>query len=90
MFEAVNAIRREYQTYTGLSPAQSESSIDYAIAQSAHDALAWLYPSQLPRLDGILAADVAHMHGHEPFLAAGRTIGHQAANSIIVMRTNDG
>src|ERR1700678_365124 len=90
MFEAVNAYYQQFQSYVGMAPVSGDISMDYAIAQSAHDALVWLYPSQQPRLDGILAADVATMTGDPTGLAAGQALGKAAAAAIIALRTNDG
>jgi hypothetical protein len=90
MFEAVNAVYRRYRSYAGIAPAAAEMSVDYAIAQSAHDALVWLYPSQRPRLDAVLASDVANMSGKRAALDAGQAMGKQAAAAIIAMRVDDG
>ncbi len=89
-FEAVNAIVPRFQSYVGLAPVAGPVSMDYAIAQSAHDTLVWLYPSQSPRLDALLAADVAQIKGDPAKLAAGKALGQQAAAAIIALRTNDG
>ena len=90
MFEAVNCIYPNYKSYTGLAPVQGEVSADYAIARAAHDALVWLYPSQAPRLDALLAADVRAMAGAPAALKAGNALGAAAAQSIVALRTNDG
>ena len=90
MFEAVNAITQRYESYTGLPRATDPTSINYAIAQSAHDALVYLYPSQQPRLDGLLSADVSHIKGKPATLEAGRELGMAAAQSIINLRKEDG
>jgi membrane-associated phospholipid phosphatase len=90
MFEAVNAVTQRYQSYTKLAPVNDDVSLDYAIAQSAHDTLAYLYPSQKERLDGILNVDVGHIQGRAGGLAAGRALGVAAANSIIAPRSADG
>ena len=90
MFEAVNAYYQQYQSYVGMASGSGDVSMDYAIAQAAHDALVWLYPSQQPRLDGILAADVATMTGDSAGLAAGQVLGKAAAAAIVALRTNDG
>jgi membrane-associated phospholipid phosphatase len=90
MFEAVNAVYQEYRSYAGVAPVSGDVSVDYAIAQSAHDALVWLYPSQQPRLDALLAADVATIQGDPAGLAAGKALGQAAAAAIIALRTNDG
>lgn len=90
MFDAVNAYYQQYQSYTGIPPVSGDVSVDYAIAQAAHDALVWLYPSQQPRLDALLAGDVATIHGDPAGLAAGKALGQAAAAAIIALRTNDG
>src|SRR5947209_13024696 len=46
IFEAVNAIARQYQSYTGLDPAGSDTSMEAAVAQAAHDTLVAMFPSQ--------------------------------------------
>ena len=89
-FEAVNAVYQTYKSYTGLAPVHGDVSVDYAIARASHDAQVWLYPSQQKRLDALFAADIAHIHGNPGALAAGNTMGIAAAQSIIVLRTNDG
>jgi hypothetical protein len=89
-FEAVNAYYQQYQSYAHVAPVGGDMSVDYAIAQAAHDALVWLYPSQQPRLDALLAADVATMTGDAAGFAAGRALGQAAAGAIIAMRTGDG
>ena len=90
MFEAVNAVTQRYETYTGLTPPATPASVDYAIAQSAHDSLIYLYPSQHERLDAILKADVSRIHGSTAKLEAGRTLGIAAAQSIVELRQQDG
>jgi hypothetical protein len=86
MFEAVNAIYHQYRSYTGLPRAPRNVSADFAIAQAAHDALVWLYPSQQARLDALLAFDSKFMTPD----AASRALGKSAAASIIALRSNDG
>ena len=90
MFEAVNAVTQDYKSYTKLAPVTGKISLDYAIAQSAHDALVYLYPSQTVRLDAILNIDVADLPGSVAGLNAGRALGAAAAASIIAMRSADG
>ena len=90
MFEAVNSIAHTAASYAGVPPVSGDVSLDYAIAQSAHDALVWLYPSQQDRLDAILAVDASRIPGTPAGLAAGRALGQRAAAAIIALRTNDG
>ena len=44
IFDAINAITGEYQSYTGLAPAARDASIGAAIAQATHDTLIALSP----------------------------------------------
>ncbi len=90
MFEAVNAITGKYRSYVGLAPASAGVSMDAAIARAAHDTLVWLFASQSPRLDRILARDLASIAVPPASLAAGQALGAQAARAIITRRTNDG
>jgi membrane-associated phospholipid phosphatase len=86
MFEAVNAVFHEFKSYTGLAPVDGETPVDLAIAQSAHDALVFLYPSQQSRLDALLAFDEQFIRPN----AASKALGQAAAASIIALRSNDG
>ncbi len=90
MFEAENAVTREYTSYTKLRPAVGEVSVDAAIAQAAHDALVDLYPSQSARLDALLLADEERIAVRFPIRAAGNALGAAAARSILAMRGADG
>jgi hypothetical protein len=91
MFEAVNAILHHYESYTGLLQSRgADATLNYAIAQSAHDALVFLYPSQEERLDCIFQLDVSRIRGSVLQLEAGRSLGIAAAKSIIELRSGDG
>ena len=46
IFDAVNAITGGYQSYTRLSRASKDTSMEAAIAQAAHDTLVAMFPSQ--------------------------------------------
>ena len=90
MFEAVNAIAQKDRSYAGVKPVTGNVSLDYAIAQSMHDALVYLYPSQKERLDAILAIDASRIPGDKAGEEAGQALGKRAAAAIIKLRTNDG
>ncbi len=90
MFDAINAITHKYSSYAKIAPVTGDVSADYAIAQAAHDALLYLYPSQVDRLNALLASDITHIAGDAAGLAAGQQLGRQAAYAIQVLRTNDG
>ncbi len=89
-FEAENAVTQRYKSYAGVAPVYGEVSIDYAIAQAAHDALVYLYPSQKPRLDSIFDYDTAFIQGTHAALSAGEKLGKASAAAIIALRSNDG
>ena len=90
MFEAENAVTQKYRSYTGLAPVYGNVSVDYAIAQAAHDALVFLYPSQSGRLDDLLNLDAVRIVGSQKSLDKGQKLGAAAALSIDKLRTNDG
>lgn len=89
IYDALNAIAKRYPGYSGYLPALADSSPDAAIAQAAHDTLAYLYPGQLNRIDAWLKSDLAT-------LPAGRStqngvdIGRRAAAAIVALREGDG
>jgi membrane-associated phospholipid phosphatase len=88
MFDALNAVRQRYPSYTGLRPAPMGTSGDAAVAQAAHDTLVALYPSQARALDQLLAQDLARI----PFSRGkldGIETGRQAAAAILALRAND-
>ena len=90
MFEVVNATTHKYASYAGVSPVRGEVSVDYAIAQAAHDALLALYPSQADRLHALFASDVSHIQASPASLARGQRLGRRAAYAIQTLRAKDG
>jgi len=86
MFEAVNAVYQRYQSYAGVPGVKGAVSVDAAIAQSAHDALVFLYPSQQSRLDALLAYDLSFIKPDPASVA----LGKRAAAAIVALRSNDG
>lgn len=89
IFDAVIAITGGYRSYTGISPAPKDTSLNAAIAQAAHDTLSVLFPSQAPNFAGELEADlklVANGRGKNQ----GIDLGHRAAAAILELRQNDG
>jgi len=90
MYDAINAIASDYESYTGVRAAR-DASMDAAIAQAAHDTLAALYPSQRPAVDALLANDLALARipsAHA--LANGVDLGRRAAAAILALRSRDG
>jgi len=90
MFDAENAIKQKYASYTGVPAVQGNVSQDRAIAQAAHDTLVALYPGQTDRLDAIFNADIATINGSPAAITAGATLGAQAASAILALRKKDG
>lgn len=89
VFDAINAVRGGYRSYSGLEPAEAGVSADAAVAQAAHDTLAALYPSQRAIFRAQLAADLALIPDGEA-KRAGAHLGHRAARAILALRENDG
>jgi membrane-associated phospholipid phosphatase len=88
IFDAVNAITHDHQSYTGIAPAPRNASIDAAIVQAAHDTLAALFPSQVASFTQRLTEDLAQLaddHGK----SYGRDAGRRAAAAILALRAND-
>jgi PAP2 superfamily protein len=90
IFDAVNALNRDYHSYTGIgAPQHGDFSMDAAIAQAAHDTLVALYPSQASRFDGFLTDDLAKID-NKKYKAKGVELGQAAAAAILTMRVDDG
>ena len=89
IFDAVNAIAGGYQSYTGLSSARDDTSMDAAIAQAAHDTLVALFPSQRASFDARLAEDLGRIRDHRE-KRNGIHLGRRAAAAILALRADDG
>lgn len=88
MFDAVNAIERDFEPYrVRLRPGLGGSS-HAAAAQAAHDVLVALNPPSAPAYDEALAADL----GDRPtgFVRRGAEIGAHVAQEILAWREHDG
>jgi hypothetical protein len=89
IFEVVNSIAGGYQSYISLPRANGGTSMNAAIAQTAHDTLVALFPSQKASFDALLAEDLGLIT--DGFSKAdGITLGRRAAKSILAMRAADG
>jgi hypothetical protein len=88
VYDAVVAIEGGYQPYsTALS--SPGASVDAAVAQSAHDVLVELVPSQAAALDAELA-DTLGAVPDGPAKDAGIAVGQAAAAGMLANRENDG
>ncbi len=89
MFEAVNAIEGDFQSYVGLPAAPAGTSRAAAVAQAAHDTLVALYTLQAADFDAELAVDLALVPDGAP-KTQGIAVGQAAAAAILGMRAADG
>jgi hypothetical protein len=87
MFDAVNAITLRYRSYNGLYGAIPGTSMNAAVAQSAHDTLVAMFPSQKPAFDQQLASDLNGI----PFIPKllGVELGRLSAFLILARRAHD-
>jgi hypothetical protein len=88
MFDAINAIEREYEPYRVRLRSGLGGSTKAAAAQAAHDVLVVINSSSAKAYDEALAADL----GSRPsgFVRRGAAIGAQVAKEILEWRQNDG
>ncbi len=89
IFDAINAMTGQYQSYTGIESAPHPVSIRAAVAQAAHDTLAALYPSQRASFDQALADDLLRIRS-ERLKNNGIAFGKQIAAAILASRVADG
>ncbi|MBX3395821.1 MAG: phosphatase PAP2 family protein [Phycisphaerae bacterium] len=89
IFDAINAIVGEYESYTGIDPAPPNTSMKAAVSQAAHDTLIALYPSHANRIAEELASDLEHIAPGQS-RENGIELGHKAAAAILALRQNDG
>jgi hypothetical protein len=88
MFDAINAIDREFEPYQVRLRAGFGGSAPAAAAQAAHDVLVALNPSSAAAYDAALAADL----GARPsgFVRRGAQIGAHVAKAVLAWRQDDG
>jgi len=91
MYDAVNAIIGGFQPFSGSFTTPARTSVDAAIAQSAHDTLVVMFPSQKAAFDAKLTADLANIVTKTPAQKTdGITLGKATAAAILALRANDG
>jgi hypothetical protein len=88
MFNAVNAVQRQYQSYH-FNVVAPDALADVAAAQAGRDVLAALYPALTANFDNLLASQLA-LVPDLPGKAAGIALGQSAAASMLALRTGDG
>jgi hypothetical protein len=89
MFDAVNAIVREFHPYAVRLHAPEGASPDAAAAAAAHMALVQLYPAQQTVLDATFAASLVLIPDGSP-KNAGISVGEAVAAQLLMMRASDG
>ena len=89
VFEAVNAIAREYEPYLGTVVAPAGASADAAAVTAAHRVLKNYLPGSAAMLDAALATSLAAMPDGSA-KAGGIATGEAAAAAMIAARVNDG
>lgn len=89
MFDTVNSVARQYQSYTGLRAPKGPTSMQVAISQAAHDTLVVLFPSQAAAFDARLAEDLAEVKSRVS-RRLGVKLGQRAAAAILALRVHDG
>src|SRR2546425_28223 len=88
MFDTINAVVGEYQSYTGVRAPIGPLSLEAAISKAAHDTLAALFPAQAASFDAWLAEDLASVNKNAK--ANGIDLGERAAAAILALKANDG
>jgi hypothetical protein len=90
VFEAVNAITREYEPY--LNPATTAprgASVDAVVIVAAHKALTNYFPAAIAALNTARDLDLGTVP-NGPAKTAGMAVGLAAANAMIALRATDG
>ena len=89
IFDVVNAVDGGCRSYTGLGPAKVGTSLPAAVAQTAHDTLVALFPSQEARFNTFLAEDLSGIPDGQ-LKANGIALGQRAASAVLAARAADG
>ncbi len=89
VFEAVNAVTRQYMPYLGTISAPPGSSAEAAAIAAAHSVLKNYFPAAAATLDGQEAMSLASIPDG-PEKANGIAVGEAAAAAMIAARVSDG
>ncbi|MEY2546706.1 MAG: hypothetical protein QOG48_1823 [Verrucomicrobiota bacterium] len=89
MFDAVDAMDRDFKSYTGVKQRKGPVSLNAAVAQAAHDSLIALFPSQSPTFDSALTNELLRVHDKR-MRVNGVDLGRRAAAAILALRNGDG
>ena len=89
IYDAVNAITKEYSSFALTAEAPSWASKEAAAATAARDVLASLFPQLTPNINSLWQQNLAAIPDG-PAENEGVKIGHQAATTILNLRADDG
>ena len=89
VFEAVNAIDKDFEPYLGTITAPSGASPDAAAVAAAHAVLKNYFPGDASALDAAYDASLARIP-NGPAKQNGIEVGEAAAAALIALRTGDG
>jgi hypothetical protein len=89
VFEAVNAITRDYKPYLGTVVAPAGASADAAAIAAAYQVLKNYFPTAAANLDAAYAASLAPIPNGSA-KSGGIATGQAAAAQMIALRLNDG
>ncbi|MEY2411231.1 MAG: hypothetical protein QOF48_3901 [Verrucomicrobiota bacterium] len=89
IFDTMNAVTGDYQSYTGVRAPNGPLSMDIAIAQAAHDTLSALFPAQKASFDNWLAEDIASVNNRKQ-RADSIELGQKVAAAILSRTAHDG
>lgn len=89
MFDAVNALTREFRPYRVRLRAPAGMSADAAAVAAAYAVLVELYPDQKAALDAAYAASLAQMPDG-PGKGSGVAFGKDVATRMLAIRASDG
>src|SRR5215510_2638159 len=89
VFEAVNAIIRDYEPYLDNLKAPHGASPEAAAIAAAHRALVALYPDKSSELDALRASSLAGVPDGRA-KTDGIAVGEAAAKAILALRSDDG
>jgi len=89
VFEAVNSITGDYESYLDPIEAPAGSSAEAAAAKAAHDVLVTYFPGAAASLDAALGTSLAAIPGGAS-KDDGIAVGAAAAAELVALRTGDG
>jgi hypothetical protein len=89
IFEAINAMEGDYESYAGIKPVHGHMSMDAAIAKAACNTLSALFSSQSASFQQLLDDDMNEIP-NGPAKDKGFDLGRKAAAAVLAMRTTDG